>query len=66
MANIEDDLKNFNIKTLELMDAYKSPKDKKIYNNKIKALCLQYRHLLDSPNQIGPKVREFISYNLNS
>jgi hypothetical protein len=64
--SLEDDIKDFNVKTFELMETYKSPKDKKIYNNKIKVLCRQYRHLLDSPNEIGPKVREFISYNLGA
>ena len=66
MTSIEEDIKNFNVKTFELMETYRAPKDKKIYDNKIKALCMQYRHLLDSPNDAGPKVREFISYNLKS
>jgi len=65
MASIDDDIKDFNVKTLDLMEAYRAPKDKKIYDNKIKALCMQYRHLLDSPNEAGPEVRKFISKQLN-
>jgi len=65
MASIDDDIKYFNAETFVLMDTYRSPKDRKVYNSKIKALCMQYRHLLDSPNEAGPEVRKFISKQLN-
>ena len=62
---IEEDITDFNVKTLDLMEMYKSPKDKKIYNNKIKSLCMQYKHLLDY-SKTETKVKDFISYNLKS
>ena len=64
MTSIDDDIKDFNAQTFVIMDTYRAPKDKKIYNNNIKALCMQYRHLLDSPDA-GTKINAFISDTLN-
>ena len=62
---IESILTRFNVSTLDIMEKYRTPAEKKKCDKELRKLCYDNTLLLDYPKLAGKKVVDFIKYYTN-